>query len=288
VTIPLRWQGILVLGSVVAPFFLWAIGEITSLIDSRGIIIYVAVFFGSVVVGAAGFGSAAVAGAIMLFWLVPVSAVPILNSASFTTQLISVSQLWKSLQWRGCLPLVVGGLIGMPMGVLLLERANPDAFRLAFGIFLFCWSGYLLLRPHLQLQRKGPLADAVAGLTGGITGGAVAFPGALPAIWCSLTRNTKEEQRGTIQAFILVVQFCTLAFLAAKGMVSLGLISDYIKMLPAILMGTFVGVHLFTKMDHALFRRLILLILLIAGATHVVHAGIDFLVTARFFGLPAT
>jgi hypothetical protein len=129
----------------------------------------------------------------MLFWFIPLSAVPILNSASLTTQLISLAQLRKSLRWRGGVPLIVGGLLGMPLGVLLLQRADPDAFRFGFGIFLVCWSGYLLMRPELQLKSRGPLADAAVGLTGGVTGGAIAFPGAFPAIWCALTRGSRRS-----------------------------------------------------------------------------------------------
>lgn len=186
------------IGSLVAPGALWAAGATSSLFDSRGAVLFVAVFLGSLVVGAAGFGSAAVAGALMLFVLVPVSAVPILNSASLTTQIISVGQLWRSLQWRGCLWLILGGLVGMPLGVLILQRADPDAFRFFFGIFLVFWASYLLVRPHARVQKCGALADGFVGLTGGITGGAIAFPGALPSIWCAITRPDKETQRGTI------------------------------------------------------------------------------------------
>ena len=213
----------------------------------------------------------------MLFWFIPISAVPILNAASLTTQLVSIGQLWKVLQWRGSLPLIIGGLIGIPFGVWLLQHANPDAFRIAFGLFLMCWCGYLLMRPHLELRRRGPLAETVVGLTGGITSGAIAFPGALPAVWCALTRSTKEEQRGTIQIFILVLQFCTLFYLLASGLIGRDFIPDYLKMLPAIMIGTFVGVHLFSRINAAVFRRLVLLILLIAAATHIVHGAVHIL-----------
>jgi uncharacterized membrane protein YfcA len=46
-------------------------------------------------------------------------------------------------------------------------------------------------------------------------------------------------------------------------------------MLPAIMLGTFVGVHLFTKISEALFRRLVLLLLLSAGAIHAVDGTIS-------------
>jgi hypothetical protein len=276
-TISLRWQGVLIAGSLAMPCALWAAGATSSIIDSRSVVLFVAVFLGSVVVGAAGFGSAAVAGALMLFWFVPVSAVPILNSASLTTQMISMGQLWKTLQWQGCLTLIIGGLVGMPLGVLILQRTDPDAFRFAFGVFLVCWTSYLLLRPHLRVRRHGALADGIVGLTGGITGGAIAFPGALPSIWCAITRDTKEKQRGTIQIFILVMQICTLVYLFAKGMVGHDFVADYIKMVPAIMIGTFVGVYLFAKINEAVFRRVVLILLLIVGATHAIHAAVDFL-----------
>ena len=79
-----------------------------------------------------------------------------------------------------------------------------------------------------------------------------------------------------MQMFILVIQVCTLTFLLAKGLVGRDFMSDYVKMLPAIMIGTFVGVHLFTKINESSFRRLVLLLLLIAGATHVIHAVVDF------------
>jgi uncharacterized protein len=277
VTLTIRRQGVLVLLSVLAPLSLWVTGTPAAGIDPRSLLVFIAVFFGSLVVGATGFGSAAVAGAIMLFWLVPVSAVPILIAASFTTQLISLGQLWHILRWRGCLPLLLGGLIGIPLGVLLLQRADADAFRVVFGIFLVCWSGYVLLRPQLRFYKKNSTADFFVGITGGITGGAIAFPGAIPAIWCTLTRNSKEEQRGTIQAFIFIMQLCTLGYLAANSMIGRTFVPDYLKMLPAIMLGTFVGVHLFTKINEASFRRLILLLLLIAGAAHIIDAAINHL-----------
>jgi uncharacterized membrane protein YfcA len=266
------WQGILVLGSLIAPPAFWAAGAVGSIVDSRSILMVTAVFLGSVVVGASGFGSAAVAGALMLFWFLPVTAVPILLAASFTTQLVSTGHLWKVLRWRGCLPFVIGGLIGMPFGVLLLQHANPDGFRLSFGIFLSCWSGYLLLRPSLQFKRRGAFADGLVGLTGGITGGAIAFPGAVPAIWCAMTDRTKEEQRGITQMFILVMQFCTLAYLFASGVVGRGFLADYLQCLPAIIIGTFVGVLLFARINEMLFRQLVLALLLVAGVTHLITA----------------
>jgi uncharacterized membrane protein YfcA len=139
------------------------------------------------------------------------------------------------------------------------------------------WSIYLLCRPRLRIRRQGPIVEGLVGWVGGLTGGAIAFPGALPAIWCALTRETKEEQRGTIQIFILVVQIGAMIYLIMKGLVGYALVSDYIKMLPAIMIGTFVGVYIFGKMSEATFRRLVLLLLLIVGIMHASAAAVHYL-----------
>lgn len=93
-SVSLKWQGIIALASLLQPLSLWIFHSNSATVDADSIVMFTAVFFGAVVVGATGFGSAAVGGAIMLFWFVPLSAVPILNAASLTTQTISMGQLW--------------------------------------------------------------------------------------------------------------------------------------------------------------------------------------------------
>jgi uncharacterized protein len=274
-TSSVKRQSLLTIFSLLGPLAVALSGAGGSMIDPEIIIVFISVFLGSVVVGAAGFGSAAVGGAVMLFWFVPVSAVPILNAASLTTQLISLGELWKDIQWRGCQPLIVGGLFGIPAGVWLLQRTDPDLFRVVFGIFLLSWCGYLLARPHLKAQRRGAIVEGLVGVTGGVTGGAIAFPGAFPAIWTTITRETKEEQRGTIQIFIFVIQVATFFYLLANGLVGRDFLVKYAAVLPAIMIGTFVGVHLFRKINESLFRQFVLSLLLIAAITHLAHGLID-------------
>lgn len=280
-SVSLKWQGIVALASLLAPLSLWFFHSDSATVDADSIVMFTAVFFGAVVVGATGFGSAAVGGAIMLFWFVPLSAVPILNAASLTTQTISIGQLWRSLQLRGAMALIVGGVLGIPLGAWVLRVADPSIFRIAFGVFLSLWSVYLLLRPQLRLRRGGLLTEGLVGMTGGFTGGAIAFPGAFPAVWCAVTRATKEEQRGTMQIYILVMQCCVLAYLGSIGIVGRGFLPDYLKIFPAIMIGTFIGVSLYSKINEAMFRRAVLLILLIAAITHIIHGLAHFIGPGR-------
>lgn len=227
------------------------------------------IFAGSLAAGLAGFAFSAISGAILFHWVAPVEAVPLLLVCSITTQLFSITSLWRTMRWRQSLPYLAGGLAGIPVGARLLATLNAHTFAAGFGVFLVCYSAYMLLRPKLALAGGGRFAEIAAGLAGGITGGATAFPGAFPTIWCNLKGLSKIEQRGIVQPFILLMQIATLAYFSKFGILASGTWANYLWCLPAVVGGTWLGLQLFNRIDDAKFRRLVLFFLLVSGATLV-------------------
>ena len=223
---------------------------------------------GSVAAGLAGFAFSAITGSLLFHWVAPITAVPLLLACSITTQLFSIAALWNTMQWKRCLPILVGGILGIPIGAFVLQHLNASRFDVAFGAFLVCYAAYMLWRPNLKIHQDGggPLAATAIGFVGGITGGAVAFPGALPTIWCSLRALPKEIQRGTVQPFILIMQVATLAYFSKLGIFGVETGKTFLWCAPAVLGGTWIGIRLFRRIDDAMFRRILLLLLLFSGA----------------------
>ncbi|MGN6570000.1 MAG: sulfite exporter TauE/SafE family protein [Pseudolabrys sp.] len=235
--------------------------------SSTLVVSIVSIFAGSLAAGLAGFAFSAISGAILFHWIAPVEAVPLLLVCSITTQLFSVTKLWRTMQWRQCVPYLVGGLIGIPVGARLLTDVDARTFAAGFGVFLIGYSAYSLLRPQIVVSHGGRLAELLAGLAGGITGGATAFPGAFPTIWCNLRGLSKLEQRGVVQPFILLMQVATLAYFSKFGVLASATWTSYLWCLPAVIGGTWLGLQLFNRIDDAKFRRLVLLLLLVSGLT---------------------
>jgi uncharacterized protein len=229
------------------------------------VLMVISVFAGSIVAGVAGCAFSAVSGAILLQWMPATTAVPLLLACSITTQLLSITKLWNSMQWRQCAPFLIGGFIGIPVGTKLLEGLDAHAFAVAFGIFLVCYSAYMLLRPNIVIRRGNRLVDVAAGFAGGITGGSIAFPSAIPTIWCSIRGLAKHEQRGIVQPFILLMQFATLVYFSKFGIIASGTLANYLLCAPAMLGGTWLGLRLFDCVDDVMFRRLVLTFLLTSG-----------------------
>lgn len=230
-----------------------------------------AIFAGSLAAGLAGFAFSAVTGALLFHWVPPIEAVPLLLACSITTQLFSISRLWRVMQWRGCCPYLFGGFIGIPIGAKLLEAFDARLFAMGFGCFLVCYSLYMLLSPRCVVSSdNNRYADVLAGFIGGISGGATAFPGAIPAIWCHVRGFTKLEQRGIVQPFILIMQFATLAYFSKLGILSSATLHRFLWCAPAVVLGTGLGLHLFGRTNDSRFRQVVLLFLLISGATLII------------------
>jgi uncharacterized protein len=226
----------------------------------------VIIFAGSLAAGLAGFAFSAITGAILFHLVPPIDAVPLLLACSITTQLFSISTLWNTMQWRQCLPYLVGGFAGIPIGAELLRSFDAHIFAAGFGLFLICYSLYMLLRPHFVVRWGGRYIEVAAGFAGGITGGATAFPGAIPTVWCSLRGLSKLEQRGIVQPFILLMQIATLVYFSRLGILASATLTTYLSCVPAVVFGTWLGLQLFNRIDDKRFRQVVLLFLLVSGA----------------------
>jgi uncharacterized membrane protein YfcA len=226
----------------------------------------VAVFCGAFVSGLVGFAFSAVAGAILLHVLPPLEAVPLMMACSITVQAAGLWTLRKSIPWKQISGLVVGGLLGVPVAVWLLQAADARIFRESFGFVLACYAAYTLFRPVLSHRLQMNAArNALVGFGGGVVGGLTAMPGAIPTIWCDIHGVPKTEQRGMVQPFIAAMQIFALVLMLIQGDLSTKVLTDFAISIPALLAGTALGIFIFRCVGDALFRRIILSILLVSG-----------------------
>ncbi len=102
--------------------------------------------------GLSGFGFSAV-GAAILAWLPPSHGVPLLMALSTANQLLSLRQLKDEMpplqQWwpDGPGPLLVGGMLGLPIGLWMLGQLAPATLMMLFGALLLGYALFSLFRP---------------------------------------------------------------------------------------------------------------------------------------------
>src|SRR6516162_5981532 len=230
-----------------------------------------AVFLGAFVSGFAGFAFSAVAGAILLHTLLPMEAVPLMMACSVGVQATNLWALRRDIEWKQSLVLVLGGMLGVPIAVWLLQNTDARTFREVFGLVVMIYAGYMLFRPslsHLKLMNRS--RNALVGFGGGLIGGLTAMPGALPTIWCDMHGVPKNQQRGLVQPFIAAMQLFALALMFSHHSLSVGVLTNLALSVPALLAGTAIGIFACRYVNDSTFRRIVLVVLLVSGLLLVV------------------
>lgn len=224
--------------------------------------------------GLSGFAFALVS---TVFWsghLTPQEAAPLIALASIVGQLQSIRTVLPSLDVRRCLPMVAGGVAGVPIGVALLTRTDPASFRLGIGILLCVYCPAMLLLGRLpRLAWGGRPADAAAGALGGVMGGIAGLAGPAPILWCALRGWDRDTQRAVFQSVLIAIQFVAMAAYAAVGLVTPRVLHLALWIIPCALLPSFAGTALYARIPAAGFRVLVLVLLLVTGVALLAEAA---------------
>src|SRR5271155_3540628 len=93
-------------------------------------------FAGGFVSGLAGFGTALIAIGIWLYVLPPSIAATLVIICSVASQSWTMPSVWRAIDFKLIWPFLIGGLIGAPLGTLLVAHVDPGAFKLGVGALL--------------------------------------------------------------------------------------------------------------------------------------------------------
>ena len=120
-----------------------------------------ATFVAALVTGVAGFAFGLVAAAIWLYILTPMQTATLIIAFGLVVQGTSVWKSRHALRWSRLWPFLLGGALGVPLGVRILEWARPDYVRVTVGVVLVLYSTYSLARPAMKpvkgaAQRRMP------------------------------------------------------------------------------------------------------------------------------------
>ncbi len=224
--------------------------------------------------GLAGFGTGLVALGFWLHAVEPILAAPLVVICSVAGQLQATATLRRGVRIARLWPFLAGGLLGVPLGVAVLVAVGGAAggsvevatFRAGVGVFLVLYAGgMLILRALPVVAWGGRAADGAVGLLGGIMGGIAGLSGPLPELWCGLRGWSKEAQRGVYQPYNLGVLGFALGVYAVQGVVTAQVLELALICLPLTILGVWLGLKSYGRLDDSQFRALVLWLLLASG-----------------------
>ncbi len=223
-------------------------------------------FVAGIVQGATGFGSGLVLNAFWLHILEPSIAIPLNIISCLFISGLPIYKLRKSLDFSKLKSFIFLGVIGIPIGMLLLTITKPSSFKVAIGFLLIIYSIWMITSRGFSIKvNKNRLIDQLIGLISGIMGGFAALGGLLPTIWVSLQKLPKNSQRGTYEPFIFITSIASIISFYFAGLITLSILVDFIKVFPALILGSWIGIRIYPKINEELFRKVILGLIFVAG-----------------------
>jgi len=230
------------------------------------VLIAIGAAFAGFVNGLAGFGTSLFALGWWLQVMPPTNAVAL----SLTIALLSGAQgvflVRRSIEPRRLARFLLPALIGIPIGLSLLDRIEADWLKLLIASFLLIYGAFFSFRKSLPtLERPTPVLDGVIGFLGGLLGALAGLSGALPTVWLSLRAWPKATTRAVLQPFNMIVLGLSASLLAIKGAYNADVFLALLIATPIALISAQLGIGLFKRLNDADFRRLLIFLMLASG-----------------------
>jgi len=211
----------------------------------------------------------------MSFWLhamPPTFAAPLVCLCAVGGHLQALPQIWQGVRWPRLWPFLIAGLIGVPLGTMLLTKVQPSPLKLGVGLLLVVYVSwnFFVRRPPAVRRWGGRIADAVAGFIGGVLGGMASISGPVPVTWVQLRGWTRTEQRGVNQPYNMAILALALVSAAVSGLLDSRWLFWAAVSLPVSLIGTRFGLLAYGRVNDLQFRKIVLAMLAVSGVSLII------------------
>tara|TARA_B110000438_G_scaffold244741_1_gene245354 strand:+ start:1706 stop:2440 length:735 start_codon:yes stop_codon:yes gene_type:complete len=222
-------------------------------------------FLGAFVQGATGFGSGLLINAFWLHIMEPTHAIPLNVVTSLFISGVPIYKLRKKLDFSKLKQFAIFGVVGIPIGMYLLVISDPSKLKFSIGILLVIYALLMLKISSFSINVNNKSINNLVGFISGVIGGLTALLGIIPVAWFSVQRLPKNTKRGTYEPFIFITSIAAIISFAFVGLYKIEMIFDLLKIIPALLVGSWLGIKIYNKINDNLFRKVVLGLILLSG-----------------------
>ncbi len=230
--------------------------------------IYVAIlailFFSAFTQGFAGFGYPMIAIPLLTLLIDIKTAIPLTAISGLAITGYLLIRLRKHLSFKELKNLIIGSIIGVPIGVKILSSADPRIIQILLGIIILLFV-LLTIFNVIKTKKINDLWGYPVGLISGILGGAINVGGPPVIIFVYLQSDDKYKQKASITGFFFISAIAVVISHIYTGIATPEIIWDSMKIIPLILLGVFLGDKLFKYVSSEIYKKLVLTGLIIIG-----------------------
>ena len=210
-----------------------------------------------------GFGFSVMATPFLLLVFAASDAIQINIILSILISAVLLPRLVADVDWDLCRKLVLGSILGAPIGLLIYLVANADYLRASVGGILLVLTLLIILRFRITRTRRRDMV--IGGISGLLTGG-LGMPGPPLLVYFAGTGMAPRVLRSTSLVYFLFIYSLTLILQILAGSAAGATFTTALYLTPAAAVGVIAGQWMFWRINQGVFMALVHALLLATGA----------------------
>jgi uncharacterized protein len=212
-----------------------------------------AAFAAGLVRGLVGFGGALILVPILSTFLGPVVAVPVLNIVDGLTTLPLVPGAVRRCHWPEVLPLFLGAVVLLPVGVHVLRVADPVTLRHVMSVAILVIVG-CMAAGFRYARSPGKVASAGVGALSGLMSGAVGLSGPPIVLFWLGGQTDARTARANLIAYFALSSLAVVVTMLWVGLFTGPVQRLSVALCPLYALGVLLGARGFRYASERVFR----------------------------------
>ena len=220
------------------------------------------VFIASIIRGFNGFGFSATCISGFSFVIPAIEIVPIILILEVLISIFMAPYVWNKIDWNMVFKILIGMVIGSPIGIFLLKYLSPEITHLSVCIIIIFFS-ILLMKGYTNKQLNNNAIKVSTGIGSGALNGLTTLGGMPAALFLLITSVQPAVIRGTLTALFFLTDIYAFVLSFFADIVDITTIYRTLPLILVLPIGVFIGDKFFVKSKEALYRKVVFYFLIV-------------------------
>ncbi len=220
------------------------------------------VFIASIIRGFNGFGFSATCISGFSFILPAIEIVPIILILEVFISIFMFPYIWNKIDWNFVFKLLIGIVIGSPIGLYLLKYLSPQTTHLYVCVIIIFFS-ILLMKGYSNQRINNNRSKIFTGIVSGTLNGLTTLGGMPVALFLLVTSIQPAVIRGSLAALFFLTDVYAFILSFFGGIVDMITIYRTLPLIIILPIGVYIGDKFFIKSREALYRKVVFYFLIL-------------------------
>ena len=220
------------------------------------------VFIASIVRGFNGFGFSATCISGFSFIMPAIEIVPIILILEVMISIFMIPYIRNKIDWNFVIKILIGIIIGSPIGLFLLKYLPPELTHLLICIIIIFFS-ILLMNGYSNQKINNNYAKISTGFIAGTINGFSLLGGMPVALFLLVTKIKPAIIRGSLAALFFLTDTYAFVLSFFGGIVDMTTIYRTLPLIIILPIGVFIGDKFFVKSKEETYRKFVFYFLIL-------------------------